>query len=124
MLHLLKILKQGQEIETIPDNKVLVSFDIVNMYPIIDNDRGIAAVRNALETRANKTPLTDCIIESIEICLKCINSRFGSPNRLQLNGTATCAPNSCLYDLVVFDIDKDLLQATRNTYHKIRYFGR
>ena len=34
------------------------------MHPSIDNDRGIAAVRNALETRANKTPSTDCIIES------------------------------------------------------------
>ena len=43
----------------IPDNTILVSFDIVNMYPSIDNDRGIAAVRDALETRANKSPSTD-----------------------------------------------------------------
>ena len=89
------------------------------------NDRGIAAVRDALEARANKSPSTDCIIEGLEICLKCNNSKFGSQNLLHLNGTATGAPNSCSYaDLAVFDIDKNVLQAKRNTYQEIRYFGR
>ena len=40
------------------------------MYPSMDNDRGIAAVRNALETRTNKSPSTDCIITGLKICLK------------------------------------------------------
>ena len=44
-----------------PDNTILVTFDFVNIYPSINNDRGIAAVRNALDTRANKSPSTDCI---------------------------------------------------------------
>ena len=73
---------------------------------------------------AYKSPSTDCITEGLEICLKCNNFRFGSQNLLQLNGTATGVPNSCSYaDLVVFDIDKSVLQAKRNTFHKIRYFG-
>ena len=55
----------------IPDNTILVSFDIVNMYPSIENDSGNAAVRNALVTKANKSPSTDCIIEGLGICLKC-----------------------------------------------------
>ena len=75
----------------ITDNMFLVSFDVVNMYPTMDNDRGIAAARNALETRANKTASTDCIKEGHEICLKCNNSRFDSQNLLQLNGTETDA---------------------------------
>ena len=86
--HLLDIIDE-LNLEKIPDNIILVSFDIVNMYPSIDNDRGIATVRNALETRAYKSPSTDCLIEGSEICLKCNNSRFGSQNLLQLNGTAT-----------------------------------
>ena len=46
-------------------------------------------------------------------------------NLLQLNGTATGAPNSCSYaDLAAFNIDKNVLQAKRNTYQEIRYFGR
>ena len=121
--HLLHITDE-LNLEIIPDNTILVSFDIVNMYPIIDNDRGTAIVRNALETRANMSPSTDCILEGLEICLKCNNSRFSSQNLLQLNGTATGAPNSCSYaDLVVFNIDKNVLQAKRNTYQEMRYFG-
>ena len=86
------------------------------MYASINNDRGIAAARNALETRANKSPSTDCIIEGFKICLKCNNSTFGSQNLLQLNGKATGTPNSCLYaDLAVFNIDKKILQAEKST---------
>ena len=57
--------------------------------------------------------------------MKCNNSRFGSQNLLQLNGTPTGAPNFCLYaDLAVFDIDKNVSQAKRKTYQEMRYFGR
>ena len=81
--HLLDIIDE-LNLERILDNTILVSFDIINMYPSIDNDRGIGAVRNALETRSYKSPSTDCIIEGLEICLKCNNSRFGSQNLLQM----------------------------------------
>ena len=49
--HLLDVFDE-LNLERIPDNTILVSFDIINMSPSIDNDRGIAAVMNALETRA------------------------------------------------------------------------
>ena len=107
--HLLDIIDESNS-ERIPDNTILVSSDIISMYPGIDNDRSITAVRNALETRAEKLPSTDCIIEGLEICLKCNNSRFGSQNHFQLNGTATSAPSHQALvshaDLAVFDIDK------------------
>ena len=113
--HLLDITDELNS-EMIPDKTILISFDIVNMYPSIDNDRGIAAVRDALEARANKSPSTDSIIEDLEICLKCNNSKFGSQNLLQLNGTATGTPNSCSYaDLAVSNIDKNIFQVKRNT---------
>ena len=61
--------------------------------------------------------MTVCIMEGLEICLKCNNSRFGSQNLLQLNGTATVVPKSCSYaDLAVFDIDKSVLQAKRSIF--------
>ena len=87
----------------IPDNTILVSFDIVNMYQI--------------------SPSTDCIIAGLEICLKCNNSRFGSQNLLQLNEPATGAPNSCSYaDLDVFNIDKNVLQAKEKFNKKLDIF--
>ena len=112
--------------EVIPDNTILVSFNIVNIYPSIDNDRGIAAVRSASEARANKSPsATDFITACLIICLKCSNSRFDSKNLLQLNGPAIDTPNCHPYaDLAVFSIDKNVIQAKRNTYQEMRYFGR
>ena len=95
--HLLDIIDELNS-ERIPDNTILVSFDIINIYPSIDNDRGIAAVRNALETRAYKSPSTDCIIEGLEICLKCNNSRFGSQNLLQL----ICFSRTIIHNIFVF----------------------
>ena len=113
--HLLDIIDELSS-QTIPDNTVLVSFDIVNIYRSIGNDKGIAVVKKFLETRPNKIPSTDCIIEGLESCLKCNNSRFGSQNLLHLNGTATDALNSCSYaDLAVFNIDNNVLQVKRNT---------
>ena len=48
-----------------------------------------------------------------------------NPVCLLTTGTATGAPNSCSYaDLAVFDIDKSVLQAKRNTFQEMRYFGR
>ena len=96
------------------------------MYPNIDNEGGIATVRNTLQTRAYKSPSTDCIIEGLEICLNCNNSRFGSQNLLQLNGAATGVPNSCSYaDLAAFDIDKRVLQGKINILQEMRcLYGR
>ena len=51
------------------DNAILVSFDIVNMFPSIDNNRGVAAVKNALDSQTNLSPSTECTIEALEICL-------------------------------------------------------
>ena len=56
--------------------------------------------------------------------MKCNNPIFGSQNLLQLNRAAIGAPNSCSNaDLTVFDIDLNVLQAKRNTYQEMRYFG-
>ena len=40
------------------ENCMLVSFDIVNMFPSIDNESGLQAVRNALEAREEQFPRT------------------------------------------------------------------
>ena len=72
--------------------------------------------------------MNDHIVGGLQICLKCYNSRFCSQNLLQLNGTATGAPNSCLHsDLDVFNINKNVLLAKtkkrKNTYQEMQYFG-
>ena len=49
----------------LPENVVLVSFDIVNMFPSISNKSGIQAVREELDSRTDKSPSTNCIVEAL-----------------------------------------------------------
>ena len=75
--------------ETIP-----VSVDIVNMFPNIENIKGIEAVKPALQNRPSQKPSTECIIEGLEICLHNNYSKFDQDYLLQANGNAAGAPNS------------------------------
>ena len=92
------------------------------MFPSIDNQRGIQAVQDILNTRAIKKPSTDCVIE---LCLYNNNLVFGNENLLQTNGTATGAPNSCSYaDIAVASIDQAVMEQKETAFPKILYFGR
>ena len=76
------------------------------MFPNIDNNLGISAVKEALETRAKKVPSTECILEAVEICLKSNNCQFNGSNFLQQHGTAMGPKNACSYaDLAMKVID-------------------
>ena len=60
--HLLDIIDTINE-KGIPDKIILLSFDIVNMFPRIDNVKGMDAVRLALNTRGSNKPSTECVLE-------------------------------------------------------------
>ena len=71
---------------------ILVSFDVVNMFPCIDNNMGITSVRKYLDERECKDLPTDCVIEALELCLSCNNSVF--------NNTIICKLMVQLKDLI------------------------
>ena len=122
--HLLSIIDDLND-KGIPDNTILVSFDVVNMFPSIDNINGIEAVRSILDSRTTKLPPTECIIEGLEICLYNNNSKFANDNLLQVNGTATGAPNSCSYaDIAMSSIDDSIFKKMESTYSELLYYGR
>ena len=86
--HMLEII---DEINTngIPEDAILVSLDIENMFPSIDNKRGMQTIRERLDKEENFPLPTDCIVEAIEIILTSNNSKFNGTNYIQKNGTAT-----------------------------------
>ena len=121
--HLLEIVDELNTTE-IPENAMLVSFDIVNMFPSMDNVNGVNTMRAALEKRVVKNPSTECIIEGLEICLFNNNSVFADANLLQTNGTSTGAPNSCSYaDIAVSPIDEAVFMQMNTNYKELKYFG-
>ena len=53
---------------------ILISFDVVNMFPGKDNSMWTASVRKYLDERECKNFPTDCAIEALELRLSCNNS--------------------------------------------------
>ena len=91
----------------LPDSTILVSWDVVGMFPNIDNNLGLTAVKKALNTRTTKIPSTKCILDAVKICLESNNSQFRNNSYLQCHGTAMGPKNACSYaDLAMGEIDK------------------
>ena len=63
-----------------------------------------------LESRVNKFPPTQSIIEALELCLTCNNSIFNNQNYLQTDGTAQGLHMSCTNaDLALATLDNHAL---------------
>ena len=77
-----------------PTGTLLVSWDMVSMFPNIDNKLGLFAFRKALNARENIFPSTSCILEAIKICLKSNHSVFKENFFLQIHGTVMGPKNS------------------------------
>ena len=104
MLNLINYLNDSN---ILMENCMLVSFDIASMFASIDNEYGIQPVKNALEATEGQIPPTFCIMEALELCLKCSNSIFHKKHFLQTDGTAQCSHISCSYsDIVIEQFDK------------------
>ena len=102
-----KIQTFNSEKGPLPPGCLLVSWDVVAMFPNIDNNLGISAVRKALDSRSVKFPSTECIVEAIEICLQTNNCQFSGKNFVQKHGTAMGPKNACSYaDLAMGLIDE------------------
>ena len=85
---------------------ILVRFDIVNMFPNINNNLGLKTVFEVWESRVNKFPSTQSVIEALELCLTYYNSIFNNKNYLQSDGTGQGPHMSCYYaDLALATFD-------------------
>ena len=62
--HMLDIIDEIKN-SSLPTNSILVGFDIVNMFPSIDNKSGLKSVHDILELRDSKFPPTSYVIEDL-----------------------------------------------------------
>ena len=90
---------------------ILVSFDMVYMFPNLDNQSVPQTVKNALEARQEQFPPTDCIVEALQFCLESNNSVFDNKHFLRADGTAQGSHISCSYsDSGIENFDQKELQ--------------
>ena len=65
------------------ENFILVSFDVVNMFPNIDNKSGLLSVKEALTDSNFDVDSAQCIVDTLEMYLTCKNSKFNHQHSLQ-----------------------------------------
>ena len=70
------------------ENCVLVSFEVVTMFPNIDKKSGLLSLKEALTDSDFDVDSTQCIADALEVCQTCNNSRFNHQHFLQTYGTA------------------------------------
>lgn len=84
--HMLDIVDNLNDFD-LPENSVLVSLEVVNMFPLLIINQ-VKAVKKLLSERESNNPPTEYIFEVLRLYLKCINSVFNDKNFMQTDGTA------------------------------------
>ena len=59
-----------KDLSPLPANALLCSIDVVALYPSIPNEDGLEAMREALDSRANKSVSTKSLVDLAECVLK------------------------------------------------------
>ena len=106
------------------EDSVLFSFDIVNMFPSIDNVSDLEAVSEILENKETDFPPAESILEILELCLECNNTVFNEKFYLQEDGTAMGPYMSCSYsDIAMYRFDLKALSYTSKVlcWKRFRY---
>ena len=50
-----------------PEGTLLVSWDVISMYPSINSEMGISACKRALDKRTTLSPSAECLLEATKI---------------------------------------------------------
>ena len=116
--HLLDLIDDINK-SSLPDKLILVPFDMINMFPNIDNERGMGAVSLLLEFRSSKNPSRECVMEGLKICLLKNNSRSANIQLQQINNTAIVELNSGSYsDIAINQVDKIINEKTATQFQE------
>ena len=103
-------LEKIRELGPLPEEAILVTADVVALYPSIPHAEGSASIRKALDRRVDKTVSTDFLMEMLEFVLT--NNYFGFRSEMfrQIEGTAIGTKMAPPYACIFMDgLEKDFL---------------
>ena len=83
-----KVTEINNKFSPFPAGTLLVSWDVISMYPSIDNEVGFVACKEVLDRREHTSASTECLLEAIKITLECNNQIFNKKQYRQNRGTA------------------------------------
>ena len=94
-------INKTKNLSTIPDNVILVTADVVGLYPSIPHEAGLRALREALDKQDKKCIPTEDLVKMAEFVLKNNFFEFNSKIKQQVSGTAIgtkfAPPYACLF---------------------------
>ena len=106
--HFLRKIDEINDSEILMNKEIIhVSIDVVNMFPNIPKEFGMAECEKHLNKRENPLFSTECICRAIEICLNNNIGDFNNVTYRQKKGTAMGPKNACDYaDVAMNYIDQ------------------
>ena len=109
---LIQLNRKWQHLGGLPDSAKQVGADVHHLYPSVDNDMGIPAVKRLLDKYPNPEGLeTDLIIEALTICLEENFCEFCGDYFKVNSGTAMGPCHSCdCADIFVNELDEHLVE--------------
>ena len=81
-------LKKIKNLGSLPENAILVTADVVGLYPSIPHEPGLQALEEALENRNHKQIPTDKLLKMAQFVLKNNFFEFNNDVFQQISGTA------------------------------------
>ena len=94
-------INKTKNLSTIPDNALLITADVVGLYPSIPHEAGLRALKEAIDKQHKKCIPTEDLVKMSEFVLKNNLFEFNSKIKQQVSGTAIgtkfAPPHACLF---------------------------
>ena len=94
-------IKKARNLGSIPDNVILVTANVVGLYPIIPREAGLKTLREVLDKREKHTIATSELIRMADFVLKNNYFEFNGQFKQQISGSAIgtkfAPPYACLF---------------------------
>ena len=94
-------LKKIKNLGSLPENAILVTADVVGLYPSTPHEAGLQALEEALENRNHKQIPTDKLLKMAQFVLKNNFFEFNNDVFQQISGTAIgtkfAPPYACIF---------------------------
>lgn len=97
----------------LPEGAILVTADVVGLYPHIPHDEGLRALSKALIKSPNTSVPADDLVDLAELVLKNNNVTFNGKHYLQILGTAIGPRMAPSYtNIFMAQVDSDLFEGS------------
>ena len=104
-------IKKIKHLKNIPDNAILVTADVVGLYPSIPHEAGLRALKEVLDRREEKKISTEDLVKMAEFVLKNNYFEFNGQVKHQISATIIGTKLSPTYACIFMDeIETKFLQ--------------